>query len=328
MAAIKGVGAPVVEAIIKEREENGEFTSIYDFCKRIDPKATNKRVLEGLIKSGAFSNLEKSRKQLLENLEYIVNTANKEAKAKELGQTNLFAGLEDNEDFAGTKFHLAGSDEEYSNKELQGFEKEFLGFYVSSHPLSSIMDKMQFLMSHKITEVKELPPDKVVTLCGLVTSARKIPYKKDPSKFLKTITMEDLTGKIEAICFHQKIGQFDSFMEPEMRIIITGKVSYREGSDEPNIIIDDVKPVDNANIFMISLKEEIPYEELVALKDGLAKHSGGDPVVIKVIEDGVETKIASSPTFWVNSSNDLAHSVKSVIDRNIDVEIKSIEEKL
>lgn len=328
LASVKQVGEVVVEMIIKEREENGEFSSIYDFCKRIDPKATNKRVLEGLIKSGAFSNLEKSRKQLMENLEYIVNTANKEAKAKELGQTNLFAGLEDNEDFAGTKFHLAGSDEEYSNKELQGFEKEFLGFYVSSHPLSSIMDKMQFLMSHKITEVKELPPDKVVTLCGLVTSARKIPYKKDPSKFLKTITMEDLTGKIEAICFHQKIGQFDSFMEPEMRIIITGKVSYREGSDEPNIIIDDVKPVDNANIFMISLKEEIPYEELVALKDGLAKHSGGDPVVIKVIEDGVETKIASSPTFWVNSSNDLAHSVKSVIDRNIDVEIKSIEEKL
>lgn len=328
LASVKQVGEVVVEMIIKEREENGEFSSIYDFCKRIDPKATNKRVLEGLIKSGAFSNLEKSRKQLMENLEYIVNTANKEAKAKELGQTNLFAGLEDNEDFAGTKFHLAGSDEEYSNKELQGFEKEFLGFYVSSHPLSSIMDKMQFLMSHKITEVKELPPDKVVTLCGLVTSARKIPYKKDPSKFLKTITMEDLTGKIDAICFHQKIGQFDSFMEPEMRIIITGKVSYREGSDEPNIIIDDVKPVDNANIFMISLKEEIPYEELVALKDGLAKHSGGDPVVIKVIEDGVETKIASSPTFWVKSSNDLAHSVKSVIDRNIDVEIKSIEEKL
>lgn len=328
LASVKQVGEVVVEMIIKEREENGEFSSIYDFCKRIDPKATNKRVLEGLIKSGAFSNLEKSRKQLMENLEYIVNTANKEAKAKELGQTNLFAGLEDNEDFAGTKFHLAGSDEEFSNKELQAFEKEFLGFYVSSHPLSSIMDKMQFLMSHKITEVKELPPDKVVTLCGLVTSARKIPYKKDPSKFLKTITMEDLTGKIEAICFHQKIGQFDSFMEPEMRIIITGKVSYREGSDEPNIIIDDVKPVDNANIFMISLKEEIPYEELVALKDGLAKHSGGDPVVIKVIEDGVETKIASSPTFWVKSSNDLAHSVKSVIDRNIDVEIKSIEEKL
>lgn len=328
LASIKQVGEVVVDMIIKEREENGEFSSIYDFCKRIDPKATNKRVLEGLIKSGAFSNLEKSRKQLLENLEYIVNTANKEAKAKELGQTSLFAGLEDNADFAGSQFHLAGSEEEFSNKELQAFEKEFLGFYVSSHPLSSIMDKMQFLMSHKITEVKELPPDKVVTLCGLVTSSRKIPYKKDPSKFLKTITMEDLTGKIEAICFHQKIGQFDSFLEPEMRIIITGKVSYREGSDEPNIIIDDVKPVDNANIFMISLREEIPYEELVALKDGLAKHSGGDPVVIKVIEDGIETKIATSPTFWVNSTNDLAHSVKSVIDRDIDVEIKSIEEKL
>ncbi len=327
LASVKQVGEVVVKMIIEEREKNGEYKSIYDFCKRIDPKATNKRVMEGLIKSGAFVNLEKSRKQLLENLEYIVNTANKEAKAKELGQTSLFAGLEDNEDFAGTQFQLAGSDEEFSNKELQSFEKEFLGFYVSSHPLSSIMDKMDFLETHKISEVKELPDEKIVTLCGLVTSARQIPYKKDPSKFLKTITLEDLSGKIEALCFHQKLGEFNDFMQPDNKIIITGKVSYRN-EDEPNIIIDDVKPVDNANIFMISINDEVPYEELVAMKDILAKYPGSDPVVIKVKDDDSEVKIASAPTFWVNATNDLEHAVKKFIPSKIDVEIKSIEEKI
>ena len=327
LASVKQVGEVVVEMIIKEREENGEFQSIYDFCKRIDPKATNKRVLEGLIKSGAFSNLEKSRKQLLDNLEYIVNTASKEAKAKELGQTSLFAGLENNEDFASTQFQLSGSDEEFTDKELQAFEKEFLGFYVSSHPLSAILDKMNFLETHKISEVKELPADKVVTLCGLVTSAKQIPYKKDPSKFLKTITLEDLSGKIEALCFHQKLSEFNDFMQADNKIIITGKVSYRS-EDEPNIIIDDVKPVDNANIFMISINDKVPYEELVAMKDILAKFPGSDPVVIKVKDEDSEVKIASSPTFWVNATFDLEHTIKKFIPSKIDVEIKSIEEKI
>ena len=328
LASVKQVGEVVVEMIIKEREENGEFASIYDFCKRIDPKATNKRVLEGLIKSGAFSNLEKSRKQLLENLEYIVNTANKEAKAKELGQTSLFAGLEGNEDFAGTQFHLSGSDEEFTNKELQAFEKEFLGFYVSSHPLSSIMDKMQFLESHKISEVKELPPEKIVTLCGLCTTARKIPYKKDPTKFLKAITIEDLSGKIDAICFHQKVGQFDDYLQPESKIIITGKVNYKDGSDEPSILIDDVKPVDNANLFMITINEDVKYEELVGMKDILAKYSGSDPVILKVNEDDVEVKIASAPVFWVNATNDLTYQIQKALSNKIEVEIKSIEDKI
>ncbi|MBR1942299.1 DNA polymerase III subunit alpha [bacterium] len=327
LASIKQVGDVVVEMIIKEREENGEFKSIYDFCKRIDPKATNKRVLEGLIKSGAFANLEKSRKQLLENLEYIVSTASKEAKAKELGQTSLFAGLEDNEDFASTQFKLSGSDEEFSNKELQAFEKEFLGFYVSSHPLSAIIDKMDFLETHKISEVKELPADKVVTLCGLVTSAKQIPYKNDPSKFLKVITLEDLSGKVDALCFYQKAAEFNDFLQSDSKIIITGKVSYRN-EDEPNILIDDVKPVDNASIFMISINDKVPYEELVAMKDILAKFPGSDPVVIKVKDEDSEVKIASAPTFWVNATYDLEHAIRRFIPSKIDVEIKSIEEKI
>lgn len=137
LASIKQVGEGVVEAIIQEREENGEFKSIYDYCKRLDSKCCNKKTLEGLIKAGAFANIEKSRKQLMDNIEYITATASKEAKAKESGQASLFDLLGDTAEIEDAKFQLAGSDEEYDARQLQIFEKEFLGFYVSSHLLST-----------------------------------------------------------------------------------------------------------------------------------------------------------------------------------------------
>ena len=117
-------------------------------------------------------------------------------------------------------------------------------------------------------------------------------------------------------------------MQADNKVIIAGKVNYRSEEDPPTIIIDDVKPVDNANIFMISINDKVPYEELVAMKDILAKFPGSDPVVIKLEEDGVETKIASAPTFWVNATYDLEHTLKKFIPSKISVEIKSIEEEI
>lgn len=325
LASIKQVGEVVVEAIIKEREANGEYKSIYDFCKRVDPKCTNKRVMEGLIKSGAFSNIEKSRKQLLENLEYIVSTANKEAQAKELGQVSLFAGLQDSEDFAGTKFQLSGSDEEFDQRQLQNFEKEFLGFYVTSHPLSTIRDKLPFLMTHKITEIAGLPNDKVVTICGLITTARQIPTKKDPTKFIKFVTVEDLTGKIEVVCFNNKLADFGTFLEPEQRVIISGKVSKRSEEEAASIIVDSVKPVDNSNIFTIEIKDELKYEELILLKQILCAYAGSDPVILKLKDENSEVKVLTASMFWVDSCNDLVNKIEQKFKDRITVNVKSLD---
>ncbi len=327
LESIKQVGESVVECIIKEREENGEYASIFDFCKRVDAKCTNKRVLEGLIKSGAFSNIEKSRKQLLENLEYIVATANREAQAKELGQVSLFAGLENNEDFACTKFQLAGSDEEFDQRQLQLFEKEFLGFYVSSHPLSTIRDKLPFLMTHKITEIAELPNEKMVTICGLISMSRQIPTKKDPTKFIRFITVEDLTGKIEAICFNSKIAEYGSMLEPEQRVIISGKVNRRSDDEAPSLIVETVKPVDNSNIFTIKFQEELKFEELVYLKQMLCNHAGSDPVMLKLKDDSGEVKILTASMFWVTSSNELVNTLKGKFGERIDINIRSLDTK-
>lgn len=320
LASIKQVGEIVVEAIINERETNGEFESIYDFCKRVDAKCSNKRVMEGLIKAGAFSNIEKSRKQLLDNLEYIVSTANRETAARDLGQCSLFDGA----DCGAPEFTLAGSDEEFDDKQIQSFEKEFLGFYVTSHPLSSIRDKLPFLMTHKISDIAEVPTDKMVTICGLITSVKSIPTKKDPTKFIKFIAVEDLSGKIEVVCFSKKQIEYDAFLQSEQKVIISGKVSRRD-EESVSILLESAKPVENSNIFTLELLEEISYEELVALKDVLVRYNGSDPVIIKVSSGDDDVKIISSSLFWVNSSNELVNSLKKNFPDKVGVNIKSLD---
>lgn len=320
LASIKQVGEIVVEAIINEREEKGNYESIYDFCKRVESKCSNKRVMEGLIKAGAFSNLEKSRKQLLDNLEYIVSTANKESAARDLGQCSLFDGA----DCAAPVFTLGGTDEEFDDKQIQSFEKEFLGFYVTSHPLSSIRDKLPFLMTHKISDIAEVPTDKMVTICGLITSVKQIPTKKDPTKFIKFIGIEDLTGKIEVVCFSKKQMEYNEFLQSEQKVIISGKVSRRD-EQSVSILLETAKPVENSNIFTLELLEEISYEELVALKDIMVHHTGSDPVIIKVSSGEDSVRIISSSIFWVNSSNELVSMLYKHFPNKLAINVKSLD---
>ncbi len=327
LASIKQVGEGVVDEIIKEREENGEFTSIYDFITRVDVKCANKRTLEGLIKAGAFSAIEKSRKQLIENLDYIVSTASKEAKEKESGQGSLFDMLGDSASVESAKFSLGGSDEEYDPRDIQIFEKEFLGFYVTSHPLSTIRDKLPFLMTHKISQINDIENDKPVTICGLVTATRQIPQKSDPTKFIRFVTVEDLTGKIDTLTFNSKIAEYGDYLQNEQRIILSGKVSRRSEDEPPIILVDSVKPVDNANIFTVELKNEFKFEELMLLKQMLCKYKGSDPVMFKIEDLTGESKILTSSMFWVNTTNDLVNIINKKFEGRVAVCVQSMDKK-
>lgn len=327
LASIKNVGEGVIELIEKEREtQDGEFKSLYDFCTRIDYKSYNTRTLESLIKSGAFSNIEKSRKQLIENLEPLIASAKRQSEAKSLGQASLFAGMTTSTGVDLDTYTLTGSDEEFDDKQVQAFEKEYLGFYVTSHPLSSIIDKLPFLTTHNIAELKDMPNDKPVTICGLLTQVRQIPTKKDPTKFLKAGIIEDLTGKVEFVAFHKTLINYNSFIDSEKKVILSGKVQKRD-EDQYNIIVDSVKPVDNSSIVTISLKGEMKFEELVGLKDVLAHFKGGDPLVMSVKEpDGTDARILCDSHFWVEASNDLVYAVNNNFAQKVDIAIKSLDE--
>ena len=321
LAAIKGVGVNVVNAIIAEREENGDYKNIFDFCKRLDQKFVNRKSLEGLIKSGAFTNIEKSRKQLLDNLDYILSSTARASKEKAMGQVSLFATAEGS-DFESVQFQLAGSDEEYPDKIIQQFEKEFLGFYVTSHPLFSIRKNLPFLRTHNISELKNIPEKGMATICGLVTAVRKIPTKKDPSKFVMIATIEDLTDKIEVVGFNKIVQEYGDFMVVENKVIISGKVQHKE-ENTTDLLIDSVKPVENSNLVTIVLNDELKYEELCVVKDILAKYHGSDPVLFKLPE--TNEKILTSSMFWVNATNDLASLINKNLGEKVEVAIKSMD---
>ena len=327
LASIKNVGEGVIELIEKEREsQDGEFKSLYDFCTRIDYKSYNTRTLESLIKAGAFSNIEKSRKQLIENLEPLIASAKRQSEAKSLGQASLFSGLTTSTGVDLDTYTLTGSDAEFDDKQIQAFEKEYLGFYVTSHPLSSIIDKLPFLTTHNISELKDMPNDKSVTVCGLLTQVRQIPTKKDPTKFLKAGIIEDLTGKVEFVAFHKTLIDYNSFLESEKKVIISGKVQKRD-EEQYSIVVDSVKSVDNSNIVTISINDEMKFEELVGLKDMLAHFKGGDPLVMKVKEDdGSDSRILCGSHFWVDASNELVNAVNNNFASKVGISIKSLDE--
>ena len=167
-----------------------------------------------------------------------------------------------------------------------------------------------------------------VTICGLITATRQIPTKKDPSKYLRFITLEDLTGKVDCVCFHKKLQEYGDILVQDEKVIITGKVQHR-GEDSISVLIESVKSVDNANIVTVNLKKEVKYEELCGIKNILAKHHGDDPVMFKLPPvNGYSTRILTSPIFWVSSSNDLVYHLQSVFPDEVEVSVRSLDQPL
>ncbi len=325
--SIKGIGEAVLKEIEEDRKTNGEYKSIVDFTQRINPRVVNRKALENFTKAGAMNCLEPCRKKLFNNIENILNAAARENEAKELGQVSLFAGLGGNT--SGTSyqmqsFELYGSDEEFTDKEIQEFEKEFLGFYVTSHPLETIREKLPFLTTHNVSDLDEMSNDTFVTICGLLTSVRQIPTKKDPTKFLKAGVIEDLTGKIEFVAFHKTLQVCNSLIETEKKVIMSGKFQKKE-EGSAQIIVESIKPVENSNIVTISIDKELKFEKLVALKDMLANFKGSDPLIFKIDNNGEETKVLVSPNFWTNASNDLTQAIERNFKEELSVSISSLE---
>ncbi len=325
--SVKGIGEAALAAIVDERKKDGEFKSIFDFIQRINPRLINRKAMENLTKAGVLNCLEPCRKKIFNNIENILSAASKEMEARELGQVSLFAGI--SADSVGSSyqmrsFELFGSDEEFSDKEIQEFEKEYLGFYLTSHPLESIRDKLPFLTTHNINELPNLPNDTFVTICGLLSSVRQIATKKDPTKFLKAGVIEDLTGEVPFVAFHKVLQNYNSLIEQEKKVIMSGKYTRRD-ENNAQVIVESIKPVENSNIVTISFLKEISFETLVALKDILVNFKGSDPLVFKTSSANDEPKILASSNFWLDTSNDLIQTLEKNFSQYMTISVNSLE---
>lgn len=239
LGAVKNVGEGAVERMVAEKEENGPFTGFINFCERVSTKVINKRVLESLIKVGAFDNCERmNRNTLLQNMEKISSHAHKHQEEVEMGQGNLFSLMGPNEGKKKAMLDLIEA-EDFDGKERLKYEMDLMGIYVSGHPLNPYENLLNKLTSHKVFEVFELSGQgkKELTVGGIIVQKRVILTKKGDK--MAFATLEDLTGKIELVIFPKTFAEFGHYLDSDDPVWVKGEVKLSE---------------DNRNLFPLEIK--------------------------------------------------------------------------
>lgn len=243
LAAIKNVGNGAVEEILRAREE-GQFTSLEDFFSKVNTKILNRKALESLIKAGAFDRFGE-RSFILNNLETLLSYSSRLGKDKASGQTDLFAGLlEDNKD-TKVDLKLVQTGPLATQKEKLSWERELLGLYLSQHPL----DSFRLILSDRtypLNSITEEDHNKKISVGGAVTSFRQITTKNNQKMAFAKI--EDQFGEIELVFFPSVYQHMKIDIERDKVIISSGKLVTKDGrgnlNSEPKVIVDTIEEID------------------------------------------------------------------------------------
>ncbi|MCG9968864.1 DNA polymerase III subunit alpha [Pelotomaculum terephthalicicum JT] len=239
LAALKNVGPGAVEAIIRDREQEGPFSGYANFCQRLDTKVINKRVLESLIKCGAFDSLGHRRAQLMAAVDAGLGLAQQSQRDRENGQLSLLDLFGD-----GTKDSVSidlPAIPEFPKGQLLMLEKETLGLYISGHPLSQYREVLNRLTTSTAAEINDLPDDCQVVLGGIIAGLKKINTRKgDTMAFL---TLEDLTGTVEVLVFPRPYNSNKLIIKVDEAVLVKGKVSGN--GEEVKVICEEISTVDS-----------------------------------------------------------------------------------
>ena len=270
MAAIKGVGEQAVAAIANERQANGPFRDIFDLCERVDPKQLSKGVLETLIKAGALDSLGPHRAQHLAAVERAVQGAQSKQRDKQAGQKSLFGGDEPVEAGGVAAPSTLPDVPELTHSQQLALEKEALGLYLTSHPLSEYAAQLQLFATHVSADLATLPDKTDVRLGGLISSIKRTNTKK-PSRNGHTryanFDFEDVRGIVRCIMWPEDFARLGDNVQQDMICFIEGRVDRR--GREPNLIV-------NALITLDEAKKKFTEKVAIKLQRGL--HSEADVI--------------------------------------------------
>ena len=294
LTAIKSVGRPVIEAVVKERNEHGEFLNLKDFISRMSDKEINKKAIENFIKAGAFDSLPGTRKQFMVAYGKIMDHIVKDRKNNMAGQMSLFdlVSTEEKEEF-DIRLPDVG---EYPKEMLLAFEKEVLGVYVSGHPLEEqeelwkkgITNTTADFVLNEETGIPIVKDGDSATIGGLIAD-RKIKYTKN-DKIMAFLQIEDLLGSVEVIVFPRDYEKYNSRLVEDGKVFIKGRVSLEEDRDG-KLICERITSFDE-----IPKKLWIRFPTMEAYETGIEdllrdiSESEGNDSVVLYIEDKKQMK--------------------------------------
>ena len=304
LGSIKNVGISAVNAIVKEREENGLYESFTDFCERMKNEAVNKKCIESLIRAGAFDEFEQTRSTLLASFETILDTIQETERKSFAGQVTMFDLAMPEENIKELQYSF-NVQKEFSEKDLLSMEKEMLGIYISGHPLeklrvqieretnvnslklkelanlqSTVLDEGEF-----IARKNEYKDGQFVKYAGIITSVKK-KYTKN-NTIMAFVTVEDLYGTVEIIVFENCYQDSSKYLVEESIVMVEGRLSIRE-DDEPKIVARTIKPFGDNKKRILTIDINGMEEREKDRLRGIIRYFCGDRnnTPVQIMEDG------------------------------------------
>ena len=259
LSAVKNVGTQAVESIIKARKNSGEFTSLYDFSEKVDPRQANRKVLESLVKCGAFDSIGAKRSQMFVCIDKAIDRSNEAHQDKISGQFSLFGGEDEQESLMEATQQMPDI-EEWEPQQMLQFEKELLGFYVTGHPLDHYKNIFDIFNFDSITSLKESKSSKSIKIAGIITKIKTMITKRGNEK-MAVASVEDYSDSMEMVLYPKVYSQCADFLRPDTPVYITAKLE-----------VNDRKP-------------KVVVEEVLLLKDVLVKKTSS--VQIKITSDDI-----------------------------------------
>jgi DNA polymerase-3 subunit alpha len=303
LAAVKNVGLAAIQSILVAREEKGEFSSLADFSLKVDLRKVNKRVIESLIKCGAFDGVGASRAQLLAGLEGAMDWAQGVEKARTNRQIRMFGGLPAG---GGNGDPALPDVPEWPESQRLAAEKETLGFYLTGHPLTSHAPILGRFANSDTRRIQETADGQEVILGGVVNSLKEINTKKGDR--MAFVTLEDLSGTVEVIVFSDLYKNSSFLLKGEGPVFIKGKVDA--GEESVKIIASEILPFEQAiaklstQVHLHIRSEGLGRDDLIAMKEIFVDCRGKCPAYLHLILPEEREAVISLGEEWRLESTD------------------------
>jgi DNA polymerase-3 subunit alpha len=306
LEAVKGAGAAAIESIIESRNGEGPFTSIANFLQRVDARKVNKKVLESLIKAGAFDSLGTTRAGAVK---LMVETLNTNSRSLAVGQQNIFGAVTD---------ETTGRGQEWDELELLRYEKEALGFYITGHPLVRYEKQLSQIHVKKTSELENTSDGDEVKIGGILRNIKKI-QTRGKAEIMAYCTIEDADGSTEVIVFPQLYRASLPILQKDTLLLIKGTVDKTEKGIK--IVSTDISRLDDLEMTMSKIgKAEIRFrhpqydsESLKMLKSALSHCEGGYPLYLRISLKDTETVISTG--MKISPDTEVINKVEEIVGK-------------
>jgi DNA polymerase III subunit alpha len=320
LSGVKNVGQGAIESIVEARQEEGPYAGLFEFCQRVDPSKVNRRVVESLIKSGAFDSTHNNRAALFESLDAAMERAARFLKDKLSGQMGLFGGGGDIQPDASED--IAENIAEWAAREKLDFEKDVLGFYLTGHPLEQYTSQLARYSDHDSADLKELPhSQRVKVRVGAVITQRR--FRDYTKGRMAILTVEDLKGSYEAVVFSEACEQCLDVIRSEEPVLISGSAEL-DPDRGVRMMIDKVIWLKDADRLMRTKAhfevdaQRIRPKQIEKLKKLIEAHPGTClPTLLVLVEGKYEVRCKLSERFGFDPNEEMVKSVEDLFGRNV-----------